>query len=73
MGLAVPAETPTQVVETLNKAVSEILEQTDILSRMALIGYEPAPLDAPGVADFMSGQYAGYRQAAAEAGFKTAQ
>ena len=71
MGVAAPSETPTPIIETLNSAVAAALRDPEILRRMALIGYDPSPLSVADVTTFMDKEYASYRKAAEEAGFKT--
>jgi len=53
-GLLLPAHTPNEIVEKLNKAVVAIMAQPDVVEHMAKLGAEPEPQTPKEFADYIN-------------------
>jgi len=69
-GLMAPAGTPKPVIETLNKNVTDILKQQDIVSRLHQGGMEPAPMTSDAYAQMLDQEIKRWAQAVKAAGIE---
>jgi tripartite-type tricarboxylate transporter receptor subunit TctC len=51
-----PKGTPEPLVEKLNAAVTEIMNEPDIQAQLAKLGVQPMPMSIPATAKFIGGE-----------------
>jgi tripartite-type tricarboxylate transporter receptor subunit TctC len=67
-GMSAPRGTPPEIVETLNKAVNEVLKDPKLIARFAAIGGIPKPLTPAGYGKLMADETEKWRKVVAFAG-----
>jgi len=66
-----PANTPANIIATLNTAIRNALADPDVIKRLANDGGMPAPTTSEGLAEFIRGETASYAKIIEKAGIKT--
>ncbi|MET0507453.1 MAG: tripartite tricarboxylate transporter substrate binding protein [Burkholderiaceae bacterium] len=66
-GLFAPAKTPTAVVQKLNTAVAQALQDPDLVKRLNELGAEPAPMDPAQFKGFIQSESARFEKLVADA------
>ncbi|MGE0348494.1 Bug family tripartite tricarboxylate transporter substrate binding protein [Hydrogenophaga sp.] len=56
LGVSAPAGTPAEVVDKINKAVSEVVARPDITKRLSDLGVDPMPMSAAQFTQFVTDQ-----------------
>jgi tripartite-type tricarboxylate transporter receptor subunit TctC len=69
-GLLAPAGTPTEVVETISRAVREVSRAPDYQQNLAAMGVEPAPTTPAAFADMLRDEVAKYTAVIKAAGIR---
>jgi len=67
-GMSAPRGTPPEIVETLNKAVNEVLKDPKLIARFAAIGGIPKPLTPAGYGKLIADETGKWRKVVAFAG-----
>jgi tripartite-type tricarboxylate transporter receptor subunit TctC len=65
-GVLAPAGTPRAVVDRINAAVNQALDQPDVKARMATLGCDPAPSTPEAFAARVNGDVMRWKKLAAE-------
>lgn len=68
MGAFAPTGTPTEAVERMGAAIRQVLGEAALAVRLAELGFEPTPGDAPTLASFAEAERARWREIVAAAG-----
>ena len=66
-GLFAPAKTPSAVVQKLNNAVAQALQDADLVKRLNELGAEPAPMDAAQFKGFIQSESARFEKLVTDA------
>jgi tripartite-type tricarboxylate transporter receptor subunit TctC len=69
-GLVVPAGTPQRIIVQLQDETLKALKAPDVLERIALLGFEPAPMNAQESGEFLKAELAKWAKVARDAGVK---
>jgi tripartite-type tricarboxylate transporter receptor subunit TctC len=67
-GMSAPKGTPPEIVETLNKAVNEVLKDPKLIARFASIGGVPTPMTPAGYGKLIADETEKWRKVVAFAG-----
>ena len=67
-GMSAPRGTPPEIVETLNKAVNEVLQDPKLIARFAAIGGIPKPMTPAGYGKLIADETEKWRKVVAFAG-----
>ncbi|MDB5534143.1 MAG: extra-cytoplasmic solute receptor protein [Hyphomicrobiales bacterium] len=70
LGILAPADTPTDVQQTLGNAIVEVAKNPQTQKSLRTLGLEPATLDAPAFAKFYKAEIEKWKRLVAERGIK---
>jgi tripartite-type tricarboxylate transporter receptor subunit TctC len=69
-GVLVPAGTPNAIIVQLQDEVLKAVKTPDVVDRIALLGFEPAPMTAQEFGEFLKAELAKWAKVARDAGVK---